>query len=823
MADDLLNQSLGKYRLLAELGRGGFATVYRALDTTLDRQVALKVLDPLLLRDPAWVTRFQREAKAVARLKHPHIVTIYEIGEAAGQVFIAMELIEGAALDRLIAQRGRLPWPETLDILAQVADALDDAHSQGIIHRDLKPANILLDPRLGAVLTDFGFARLVGESSLSVSLSGGVVGTPAYIAPEVWRDQGAGPATDLYALACIAYEMLQGQLLFPGTTPAAVMTKHVIDGPQLPARWPPGVPAGVAQVLSKALAREPAQRYANAGEMVAALRRAAAPGGPAAAVPSRKGRPPGWLWAAGAAALLGLVAVAILAGLWLAGRGGTPPVVAGPTPMPSWTSTGAPTSSNGWARVDATLTGTPTPPRTLTPLPPERSTTPTKPATSNVTRPTYTPEPSQAPALPEMAIGPIVFASGATADGKPVDPSDTFSGSVTEIHTFFSYQGMKNGMSWECRWYRNGNRVGGGSGRWDAGAQGAYHLSLNSGGQPLGPGDWKLEIYVADQLQQSGSFVVEAAAPSPTARPTPTTVTMPTVVSQTEVPPTPVPIAKVYKIVFARWEGGTHNLYVADTSGGRETLLLHRAAGPSWSPDGKFVAFYGEEGVGQQEQGGVQLAGITNGILYLNMGTWSADLSHAEVGQFVRERTGRWAAWAPDGTMVAFDAARGGPDRRIYFLGTADNQQYNVEIPGEQADWSPDSDRLVYRSGRDNQQGIWISNRDGSGSVNITTNGSDAFPRWSPDGRKIAFHRESDGNVDIYRMDVDGSNIRRFTDATGPDTLPAWTPNGRIVFRSLRSGSWGIYVMDADSYNQKQIIANADPGPDWSFGRMEVH
>jgi TolB protein len=433
--------------------------------------------------------------------------------------------------------------------------------------------------------------------------------------------------------------------------------------------------------------------------------------------------------------------------------------------------------------------------------------------------------PATATRMPAGAtIGAIVFASGASADGQPVNPGDTFDDSVTEIHAFFSYQGMENGTSWERRWYRNGSKVGGGSGRWDAGAQGAYHLSLNSGGQPLGLGDWKLEIYVADQLEQSGSFVVEATAePVPTAKPRPTTT--PTVLSQTEAPPTPTPVAKLYKIVFARWDGGKHDLYLADTAGGGEKFLLQRAAGPSWSPDGRFVAFYGEEGVDQQERGGVvtQLAGITNGILYLNMGTWSADLTQVELSQFVREGTGRWAAWAPDGEMVAFDAARGGPDRRIYFLGTADNQQYNVELLGEQADWSPDSSRLVYRSGRDNRQGIWISNRDGSGSVNVTTNGNDAFPRWSPDGRKVAFHRESDGNVDIYVMNVDGSNIRRLTDATGPDTLPAWTPDGRIVFRSVRSGSWGIYIMNADSSDQKLIMPNADPGPDWAFGHMDVH
>jgi TolB protein len=173
--------------------------------------------------------------------------------------------------------------------------------------------------------------------------------------------------------------------------------------------------------------------------------------------------------------------------------------------------------------------------------------------------------------------------------------------------------------------------------------------------------------------------------------------------------------------------------------------------------------------------------------------------------------------------MVAFDAARGGPDRRIYFLGTDDNQQYNIEIPGEQAAWSPDSNQVVYRSGRDGKQGIWISNRDDSGARNITNEGGDSFPSWSPDGQTIAFHRDLGGDIDIYVMNTDGSNIRRLTDAPGPDTLPAWTPDGRIVFRSARTGSWGIYIMNADGSGQKQIIANADPGPDWTFGRMDVY
>jgi len=263
-------EPLGKYRLLAELGKGGFATVYRAEDTTLEREVALKVLDPLLLRDGAWVARFRREAKAVANLRHPHIVGIHEIGEAGGRLYIAMELARGGSLAQAIAARGRIPWGETLMLLQPVCDALDYAHGQGVIHRDLKPANILLDPEAGPLLTDFGFARLMSDNSMSMSLSGGILGTPAYIAPEVWElDQAETPA-DIYALGCIVYEMLMGEVLFGGKTPMQAMRAHD-KRPQYPVAWPEGTPEGLTTVLDKALARETAKRYSTAGILWHAL------------------------------------------------------------------------------------------------------------------------------------------------------------------------------------------------------------------------------------------------------------------------------------------------------------------------------------------------------------------------------------------------------------------------------------------------------------------------------------------------------------------------------------------------------------------------
>jgi len=265
-----VTETLGRYELLKEIGRGSFAIVYRARDAELDRLVALKELKPVLLQDRDWVRRFRREAKAIARLDHPRIVPIYDVGEVGPRLFIIMRLIAGPSLEDLIRERGRLPWVEVVEIVSAIAEGLDYAHSQGILHRDLKPANILIDPDRGPMLADLGLAKLAGESSTSMTASGSVVGTPHYIAPEVWEGQGTTPQTDIYALGCILYEMVTGEKIFKGETSPAVMMAH-FKPVGLPQQWPDGVPAGVTEILKTALANTPDQRYSTAGDMARAL------------------------------------------------------------------------------------------------------------------------------------------------------------------------------------------------------------------------------------------------------------------------------------------------------------------------------------------------------------------------------------------------------------------------------------------------------------------------------------------------------------------------------------------------------------------------
>jgi Tol biopolymer transport system component len=268
------NQQFGKYRIEFELGRGGFGAVFQAVDTTLERTIALKILDPLLMRDGNWVMNFRKEARVMAKLEHPHIVPIYETGEEDGRLYIAMKLIEGGNLAAYIRQHGRLSWNESLRIVQEIASALEFAHEQRITHRDLKPDNILLGADGTAVLTDFGFTRLVSDNSMSVSMSGGIVGTPAYIAPEVWEGKNADQRADIYALGCILYEMLTGQVLFQGDSAPAIMLAH-FQSPPLPEEWPSDIPDRVQTVLRTALSRDPAGRYVSAGEMVRDLRQKA--------------------------------------------------------------------------------------------------------------------------------------------------------------------------------------------------------------------------------------------------------------------------------------------------------------------------------------------------------------------------------------------------------------------------------------------------------------------------------------------------------------------------------------------------------------------
>ncbi len=267
----------GRYALQEKLGEGGVAIVYRAQDTLLDRPVAVKILRPHLTGDPVFLDRFRREAQAAARLSHPNIISVYDVGQDGDQHYIVMELVEGQDLKAFITAHAPLPVAQALAVAEQVCAALDHAHRQGFVHRDVKPQNILVAHAdsspvgrpLVVKVADFGLARSV--SAVTSSQGGLVLGTVHYISPEQASGEPATPASDIYALGVVLYEMLTGRLPFESDTPVGLALKHIQERPAPPSRLNPRLPPTIDAFVLRALAKEPGQRFPSAGEMAATL------------------------------------------------------------------------------------------------------------------------------------------------------------------------------------------------------------------------------------------------------------------------------------------------------------------------------------------------------------------------------------------------------------------------------------------------------------------------------------------------------------------------------------------------------------------------
>jgi predicted Ser/Thr protein kinase len=394
-----------RYRVIRHLANGGMASVWEAHDDLLDRSVAVKVLAPHLGEDDSARRRFEREARAAAGLStHPNVVTIYDVGEHDGRIFLVMELMRGGSLADLLRRGDPISHEDALRWLGEAAAALDAAHEAGVVHRDIKPANLLLDERGRLGIGDFGIAR-VAETSAAQQLTatGQVLGTAAYISPEQAVGESASAASDRYALAVVAYELLTGSRPFRAENFAAQARAHVEDAPDPPSSRQPALPRAVDAVLLRGLAKDPGDRWPTATEMAgrledaladapatdatramaptavagagAAEAAAAAPPPPRAStrepLPVRRRRSGGAALLAGLAGLLlvGVVAYALLSG------GGNDPsgnsTAAKPNATASATKTPArhkktPTPT---ATATATATATPSPTATATPSP----------------------------------------------------------------------------------------------------------------------------------------------------------------------------------------------------------------------------------------------------------------------------------------------------------------------------------------------------------------------------------------------------------------------------------------------------------------------
>src|SRR3954466_2472280 len=262
----------GRYRLEERIGSGGMSTVYRAFDETLERWVAIKVLHHTMEDDPIQLERFRREARTVARLSHPHVVTVIDAGEDDGHPFIVFEYVDGDTLKGLIKRTGPLPVVEAVAYATQIGRGLMAAHQERLVHRDVKPQNVLIDPDGRAKVTDFGISRSLDSDGLTAT--GRVLGTPAYVAPEQALGEDVTEQSDVYSLGICLFEMLTGGVPFTAESQVGVAMKHVRDPLPDVQALRPDMSAALAAIVERSTAKERRNRYADAGEMVDDLEQA---------------------------------------------------------------------------------------------------------------------------------------------------------------------------------------------------------------------------------------------------------------------------------------------------------------------------------------------------------------------------------------------------------------------------------------------------------------------------------------------------------------------------------------------------------------------
>jgi eukaryotic-like serine/threonine-protein kinase len=271
-----------RYELGELIGYGGMAEVHRGRDVRLGREVAIKILRADLANDPAFLTRFRREAQSAAGLNYPAIVAVYDTGEDPGLSsngdvpYIVMEYVEGRTLRDVLKEQGRLPIRRAMEITAEVCGALDFSHRNGIVHRDVKPGNVMITPTGAVKVMDFGIARALSSNAATVTQTAAVIGTAQYLSPEQARGEPVDARSDVYSTGCLLYELITGSPPFSGDSPVAVAYQHVRENAPAPSSLNPEVPRTVDSIVMKALAKNPLNRYQSAGEMRADLQRALA-------------------------------------------------------------------------------------------------------------------------------------------------------------------------------------------------------------------------------------------------------------------------------------------------------------------------------------------------------------------------------------------------------------------------------------------------------------------------------------------------------------------------------------------------------------------
>jgi eukaryotic-like serine/threonine-protein kinase len=748
-----------RYLLERELGRGGMATVWLARDLRHERPVALKVLHPDLASSLG-PERFQREIKLAARLQHPHILSVYDSGANAGQLWFTMPYVEGESLrDRL--RRGPLPIDQALRIAREAAEALEYAHAHGVVHRDVKPENILLTEDGNTLVADFGIARPFGDNAATQLTSAGfVVGTPGYMSPEqATGDRALDGRSDVYSLGCVLFEMLTGKPPFTGPTGGAIVAQHLTTPPPTVTRADGTVPPPVARAITRALAKAPGDRFATAVSFAEALDPAGTPAGARA----------GWrtIGAVGVA-LLGLLALTYYSGRRASvpssggARGGTlascfnrklTQISFGPglEEWPAWAPDGRHLAYTGEMDGYRQLV--------LREMPGGQERRLTLDPRDHI-QPAWSPDGTR-----------LVFVRAKAERGK-LEPSDLRG------------------------WYFEGGDV------WSREiASGAEAELVDDAFDPAYSPDGTRLAFDAERAGPRRIWLTDATGHNPRQ----VTSDSSEAVAHTEPRWSP----DGSRLAFRRIEKTRSQIVVVDLASQAMTRVTNGNSAdldPVWSADGRYLYFASDRG------GGLNLWRVP-----VSGGRASGPPEQLTTGAGDDVEP----ALAPAGGGIAFTVR--GINSDIWRLPLSPETGKPVGAPEpvvattreeSRGAWSPDGRRIAFNSDRLGEMNLWVRELGNGTERQITTGpGGDYQPNWAPDGQTLAFFSARAGNADIWTVRLADGRLTRLTGDPGTDINPFYSPDGRrIAFISDRSGRGEVWVMNPDGSDQRQLTTSGASG-----------
>jgi Tol biopolymer transport system component/serine/threonine protein kinase len=754
--------TIGGYEIVSVLGAGGMGEVYRARDPRLGRDVALKILPPHLTHDSSRVHRFQSEARAASALNHPNAVTIYEIGNDAGTWFIAAELIEGVTLRQRL-NAGRVPREDAISIALQCASTLEAAHRAGIIHRDIKPENIMLRADGLVKVVDFGLARMLeprAAGMLEQTQTGSVMGTPRYMSPEQARGEKLDARSDIFSLGAVLFEMVCGYPAFRGASTAEVFAALLATPPD------PRDAGPLRDVLSRALQKDAAARYASMAEFAAALhgvnpRRERPPHSWRNAGAIRVGLLPSRIkWAVLALAIAGL---AIFAWSWRI-RTSPSPVL---DVVPLTTFEGDkdyPALAPDGSRVAFSWQ----------PFPRDVQHIYVKPVGNG--EPRQLTFGAQEDVLPSWSPDGRFLAFSRRVPGQT--GYDSRSSVISGIYIVPANGGAERrvGEAWGgVSWSADGRKL----------VTGVVNGAPDSGGLNL------LDIDSGHHTQLTTNGVDSLPAYSPDGR----------------------------WIAFKReFTGSAQELFIIPASGGRPRQLTSDARpidGITWTAGSREIVFAStrrpiEGSLWRVSVSGGQPVGISaslHSVSYPNIArrqgrvlafneAWTDSNIHVWTGNGI-PRSG--AAWSFGEPSTIINSTRADHSPAI----------------------SPDGRRIAFVSDRTGNEEIWISRADGSGLIQLTSFAKDSAgsPRWSPDGLRLVFDVWTSGEANVYVIDSHGGAPHRLSSERFESWMPAWSHDGsRIYFTSRRGGTREIWGMPATGGASFQLTHDgayeSRPSPD---------